>query len=70
MPPGSADEQKQAAAGTVEAWARSGDDPAGGRSGTKGLRGRFAMSVPPLLEELGLEHNACNDRVRARIRAS
>ena len=34
----------------------------------KGLRGRFGMYVPPVLEQLGLaevEHNARNNRVRA-----
>ena len=66
---GSADEQKPAAAGTVEAWARSADNPAGGWYGLKkGLRGRFAMYMPPLLEALGLaevEHNARNNRMRA-----
>jgi hypothetical protein len=69
MPLGSADEQKPAAEGTVEAWARSEDNPVAGWYGTKkGLRGRFGMYVPPLLEELGLvelEHNARNNRVRA-----
>jgi hypothetical protein len=67
---GSADEQKPAAAGTVEAWARSADNPVGGWYGLKkGLRGRFAMYVPPLMEVLGLaevEHNAKNNRMRAR----
>ena len=62
MPLGSADEQKPAAEGSVEAWARSPDNPVGGWYGLKkGLRGRFAMYVPPLLEALGLaelEHNA------------
>ena len=66
---GSADEQKPAAEGTVEAWARSPDNPVGGWYGLKkGLRGRFAMYVPPLLEELGraeLEHNPRNNRMRA-----
>jgi hypothetical protein len=66
---GSADEQKPAAAGTVEAWARSTDNPVGGWYGLKkGLRGRFAMYMPPLLEALGLaevEHNARNNRMRA-----
>lgn len=66
---GSADEQKPAAEGTVEAWARSADNPVGGWYGLrKGLRGRFAMYVPPLLETLGmaeLEHNARNNRIRA-----
>ena len=37
---GSADEQKPAAPGTVEAWARSADNPVGGWYGLKkGLRG-------------------------------
>ena len=52
---GSADEQKPAKEGTVEAWARSETNPVGGWYGTKkGLRGRFAMYMPPLLEALGL----------------
>ncbi len=66
---GSADEQKPAADGTVEAWARSPDNPVGGWYGLKkGLRGRFANYVPPVLEVLGLaevEHNARNNRMRA-----
>jgi hypothetical protein len=66
---GSADEQKQAKDGTVEAWGRSPDNPVGGWYGTKkGLRGRFGMYMPPLLEELGmaeLEHNPRNNRMRA-----
>jgi hypothetical protein len=66
---GSADEQKPAADGTVEAWARSESNPVGGFYGLKkGLRGRFAMYVPPLLELLGLaelEHNPRNNRMRA-----
>ncbi len=66
---GSADEQKPAAEGTVEAWARSEDNPVGGWYGTKkGLRGRFGMYMPPLLEALGLvelEHNPRNNRMRA-----
>ena len=69
MPLGSADEQKPAAEGTVEAWARSESNPVGGWYGTKkGLRGRFGMYMPPLLEALGLaelEHNARNNRMRA-----
>jgi hypothetical protein len=67
---GSADEQKPAADGTVEAWARGEKNPVGGWYGLKkGLRGRFAMYVPPVLEVLGLaevEHNAKNNRMRAR----
>ena len=69
MPLGSADEQKPAAEGTVEAWGRSTDNPVGGWYGLKkGLRGRFGMYVPPVLEVLGLaevEHNAKNNRMRA-----
>jgi hypothetical protein len=70
MPLGSADEQKPAAEGTVEAWARSAGNPVGGWYGLKkGLRGRFAMYVPPLMEVLSLaevEHNPKNNRMRAR----
>jgi hypothetical protein len=66
---GSADEQKPAAEGTVEAWGRSPKNPVGGWYGLKkGLRGRFGMYVPPLMEALGLaevEHNAKNNRMRA-----
>ncbi len=69
MPLGSADEQKPAAEGTVEAWARSPKNPVGGWYGLKkGLRGRFGMYLPPLLEALGLaelEHNPRNNRMRA-----
>ena len=69
MPLGSADEQKPAADGTVEAWGRSPDNPVGGWYGLKkGLRGRFAVYVPPVLEVLGLaevEHNPRNNRMRA-----
>jgi hypothetical protein len=66
---GAADEQKPAAEGTVEAWGRSPDNPVGGWYGLKkGLRGRFGMYVPPLMERLGLaevEHNPKNNRMRA-----
>ena len=66
---GSADEQKPAAEGTVEAWGRSPDNPVEGWYGVKkGLRGRFGMYVPPVMEVLGLaeiEHNAKNNRMRA-----
>jgi hypothetical protein len=69
MPLGSADEQKPAADGTVEAWARSDSNPVGGFYGLKkGLRGRFANYVPPVLEKLGraeVEHNPRNNRMRA-----
>ena len=70
VPLGAADEKKPAAEGTVEAWARSPGNPVGGWYGLKkGLRGRFGNYVPPVLEVLGLaevEHNARNNRMRAR----
>ena len=69
VPLGNADEQKEAKAGTVEAWARSADNPVGGWYGLKkGLRGRFGSYVPPVMEVLGLaevEHGARNNRMRA-----
>ncbi|MDX2001957.1 MAG: hypothetical protein SFW35_05980 [Chitinophagales bacterium] len=67
---GSADEQKPAKDGTVEAWGRSENNPIGGWYGLKkGFRGRFGMYVPPLMEALGLaevEHNPKNNRMRAK----
>lgn len=70
VPLGNADEQKEAAPGTVEAWGRSDDNPVGGWYGLKkGLRGRFGNYVPPVLEALGLAevtHDARNNRMRAR----
>ncbi|MCA9606702.1 MAG: hypothetical protein KC619_13950 [Myxococcales bacterium] len=70
MPLGSSDEGKPAKDGTLEAWARSADNPVSGWYGLKkGLRGRFANYVPPVLEVLGaveLEHAARNNRVRAK----
>ncbi len=70
VPLGSADEQKPAAEGTVEAWGRSATNPVGGWYGMKkGLRGRFGMYMPPLLEALGLaevEHLPRNNRMRAK----
>lgn len=69
VPLGAADEQKDATPDTVEAWGRSDDNPVSGWYGQKrGLRGRFGMYLPPLLEALGLvelEHHARNNRVRA-----
>ena len=66
---GSADEQKPAKDGTVEAWGRSPKNPVGGWYGLKkGLRGRFGVYVPPLMEALGLAevtHEAKNNRMRA-----
>jgi hypothetical protein len=67
---GGADEQKAAKEGTVEAWGRSPGKPIGGWYGLKkGLRGRFGVYVPPLMEALGLcelEHNPKNNRMRAK----
>jgi hypothetical protein len=70
VPLGGTDEQKPAPDGSVEAWGRSEANPVGGWYGLrKGYRGRFGAYLPPLLEALGLaelEHNAKNNRVRAR----
>jgi hypothetical protein len=67
---GSADEQKPAAEGTVEAWGRSPENPVGGWYGLKkGLRGRFGMYVPMVLKKLELaevEENPRNNRMRAK----
>lgn len=69
MPLGNADEQKPAPEQSVEAWGRSPDNPVGGWYGLKkGLRGRFANYIPPILERLGfaeVEHNPRNNRMRA-----
>jgi hypothetical protein len=69
MPLGSADEQKPAAEGTVEAWGRSAKNPVKGWYGIKkGLRGRFGMYVPPVLKVLGLaevKDKPKNNRMRA-----
>ena len=66
---GGTDEQKPAKDGTVEAWGRSPGNPIGGWYGLKkGLRGRFGVYLPPLMEFLGLcelEHNPKNNRIRA-----
>ncbi len=66
---GNADEQKPTKEGTVEAWARSEDNPIGGWYGLKkGLRGRFGNYIPPLMEALGLaevEHKSRGNRMRA-----
>ena len=73
---GGADEQKPAKEGSVEAWGQSPGNPVGGWYGLKkGLRGRFAVYLPPLMEALGLcelEHhpknksNACQMKVPGR----
>ncbi len=67
---GSADEQKPAKDGTVEAWGRSAKNPVVGWYGLKkGLRGRFGMYIPPLMEKLGLAeltHEAKGNKMRAK----
>jgi hypothetical protein len=67
---GSADEQKPAKAGTVEAWGRSPKNPVKGWYGLKkGFRGRFGLYIPPLMERLGLAeltHDAKGNTMRAR----
>jgi hypothetical protein len=69
VPLGAADEKKDAAEGTVEAFGRATDNPVGGWYGQrKGYRGRFGMYLPPLLEALGraeLTHEPRNNSVRA-----
>jgi hypothetical protein len=67
---GAADEQKPTKPGTVEEWGRSPENPVGGWYGRKkGLRGRFGMYLPPLMEALGLAeltHEAKGNRMRAK----
>jgi hypothetical protein len=67
---GSADEQKPAKDGTVESWGRSENNPVGGWYGLKkGLRGRFGMYIPPLMETLGLAevtHEAKGNKMKAK----
>jgi len=66
---GSKDEKQETKEGTVEHWGRSSENPLGGWYGLKkNFRGRFAMYIPPLMEELGLaevEHNKRGNRMRA-----
>jgi hypothetical protein len=66
---GSADEQKPTKDDTVEAWARSPSNPVRGWYGLKkGLRGRFANYVPPVLKQLGMaevEEKLKENRMRA-----
>ncbi|NVO19291.1 MAG: hypothetical protein HXX13_06295 [Bacteroidetes bacterium] len=67
---GSADEQKPAKDGTVEYWGRSPNNPVGGWYGLKkGLRGRFGMYIPPLMEALGLAeltHDPKGNKMKAK----
>lgn len=70
MPLGNADEGKPTKDDTLEHWARDDGNPVGGYYGLrKGYRGRFANYVSPVMEMLGLvelEHNARNNRLRAK----
>ncbi len=67
---GAADEQKPAKEGTVEAWGRSSKNPVKGWYGLKkGLRGRFGMYLPPLMEKLGLAeltHEPKGNKMKAK----
>lgn len=67
---GSADEQKPAKEGTVEAWGRSEKNPVKGWYGLKkGLRGRFGMYIPSLMEHLGwaeVTHDPKGNKMRAK----
>lgn len=67
---GNADEGKPVREDTIEAWARSTDNPVRGYYGLrKGYRGRFANYVTPILEVMGLaelEHGPRNNRARYR----
>ena len=67
---GSADEQKPAKEGTVEAWGRSTSNSIGGWYGLKkGFKGRFGMYIPPLMEALELAevtHEARGNKMRAK----
>ncbi len=69
VPLGGADEQKPAPESSVEAWGRAESNPRGGWYGLKkGLRGRFGVYMPPLMEALGLAevtHDAKGNRMRA-----
>jgi len=66
---GAADEKKDPAPGTVEAWGRAPENPVAGWYGLrKGYRGRFGMYLPPLLEAQGLAeltHHPRNNQIRA-----
>jgi len=70
MPLGGADEQKPRTRRQRRGLGRSADNPIGGWYGLKkGLRGRFGVYVPPLLEALGLAeltHDPKNNRMRTR----
>lgn len=66
---GSKDEGKEPKPDTVEEWARNPKNPVGGYYGLKkGLRGRFANYILPLMEHLGLAeltHEKRGNRIKA-----
>ena len=69
VPLGACDEQRPPVEGTVEAWSRSASNPVGGWYGQQvGMRGRFAVYVPPVLVHQGRAEIAIENR-RSRIRA-
>ena len=69
VPLGACDEQRPPVEGTVEAWSRSASNRVGGWYGQQvGMRGRFAVYVPPVLVHQGRAEIAIENR-RSRIRA-
>lgn len=70
LPLGTRGEEETAKPGTVEAWAMSADNPAGGSYGvTPNARGRFGTFIPPIIEHLGLAeftHHPTGDTMRPR----
>ncbi|QQR86820.1 MAG: hypothetical protein IPJ76_00930 [Flavobacteriales bacterium] len=68
---GECDEDKKPKPNTVEAWGRDTLNPMRGWYGLKpGVRGRFAVYLPPLLEALGmaeLTHEPRGNRMRAIV---
>ena len=67
---GNADEQKPAGEGTVEAWARSTDNPVEGWYGLKkGLRGPFGNYVPPVLERLAWPRSSTTPATTGCVRS-
>lgn len=63
-------EKPMSLVGTIQAWGRSPKNPVGGWYGLKkGLRGRFGMYIPPLMEALGLAevtHDPKNNKMKAK----